>query len=242
MPPFLSIVIPAFNEADRLPQSLPQVLAFAAGQAYRVEILVVDNGSTDGTAGIVRDLAPHPPNLRLLQEPRRGKGLAVRAGVLAAEGEYRFICDADLSMPIEQIHRFLPPALVGVDVAIGSREAPGAVRHREPTYRHWIGRVFNWLVRLLAVPGVEDTQCGFKCLRGSVAEDLCRVQRLGGWAFDVELLFIARKRGYSLVEVPIDWYYGPGSRVRPLEDSWGMLMDLFRIRRNWRLGLYQPRD
>jgi dolichyl-phosphate beta-glucosyltransferase len=242
LPPFLSIVIPAFNEAGRLPQSLPQVLAFAVAQAYPVEVLVVDNGSTDRTATIVRDLAGHHANLRLIQDPRRGKGLAVRAGVLAVEGEYRFICDADLSMPIEQVNRFLPPALEGFDVAIGSREAPGAVRFHEPAYRHWIGRVFNWLVRLLAVPGIGDTQCGFKCFRGAVAEDLCRVQRLEGWTFDVELLFVARKRGYRLVEVPIDWYYDAGSRVRPIQDSWVMLMDLFRIRRNWRRGLYYPRD
>lgn len=223
-----------------MPESLTRVVGFLEAQAYPSEVLVVDNGSTDGTASIVREFAGRHSNLRFLQDPHRGKGLAVRIGLLAAEGDYRFICDADLSMPIDQVSRFLPPALAGFDIAIASREAPGAVRYGEPDYRHWIGRVFNWAVRILAVPGFHDTQCGFKCFRGPVAADLFSVQRLDGWTFDVEVLSIALRRGYRVVEVPIPWHYNPGSRVRPLRDSLVMLADLFRIRANWRRGLYLP--
>lgn len=238
MPLFLSVVIPAYNEEARLPATLGRVLAYLQRQPYTWEVLVVDNGSTDRTSDTVRSVAEGQPMLRLLREERRGKGLAVRKGLLAARGEYRFICDADLSMPIEEVDRFLPPVLGGADIAIGSREAPGAVRYGEPAYRHWIGRVFNWLVRLLAVPGFHDTQCGFKCFRAAVAEDLFSVQRLDGWTFDVEVLFIALRRGYRVVEVGIPWYFEPGSRVHPLRDSVRMLIDLFRIRRNWRRGVY----
>jgi glycosyltransferase involved in cell wall biosynthesis len=238
----LSIIIPALNEEDRLPESLTKVVGFLEDQAYPAEVLVVDNGSTDRTAAIGQEFAARHSNLRLLQDPHRGKGLAVRRGLLAAQGEYRFICDADLSMPIEEVSRFLPPALEGYDIAIASRETPGAVRYGEPAYRHWIGRVFNQAVKLLAVPGFEDTQCGFKCFRAQAGEDLFRVQRLDGWTFDVEVLFIALRRGYRVVEVPIPWYYNPGSRIRPVRDAFGMLADLFRIRANWRRGLYAPRN
>jgi len=238
--PFLSLVIPALNEEDRLPLSLHQAIAFLEAQSYTSELLVVDNGSTDRTAEIAYDLGRQHAMLRLLHEPRRGKGAAVRTGMLAAEGEYRFIADADFSMPIGELNRFLPPALTGFDIAIASREVPGAVRYGEPAHRHWIGRAFNLLVRLLAVPGFQDTQCGFKCFRGVTAEDLFRVQRLEGWTFDVEVLHVAQQRGCRIVEVPIAWTYHAGSRVRVLRDSFTMLSDLIRIRRNGRRGFYAP--
>lgn len=241
MPPLLSIVIPALNEESRLPDTLTRVLTFLQGQAYSSEVLVVDNGSTDRTSEIAAGFTASHSNLRLLRDPRSGKGLALRLGMLAAEGMYRFICDADLSMAIEDVNRFLPPALEGYDIAIASREAPGAVRVGEPAYRHWIGRAFNGLVRLLAVPHFHDTQCGFKCFRGEVAEDLFAVQVLDGWTFDVEVLFIGLRRGYRIVEVPIHWTYNPGSRVRPFRDSLTMFLDLFRVRGNWRQGLYSRR-
>jgi hypothetical protein len=141
-------------------------------------------------------------------------------------------------MPIDQINRFLPPELQDYDIAIASREAAGAVRYGEPFYRHWVGRAFNRIVRRLAVPGFQDTQCGFKCFRGQAADVLFPLQRLHGWTFDVELLFVALRRGYRVVEVPIPWYYYPGSRISILRDSLAMFTDLFRIRRNWRRGLY----
>jgi hypothetical protein len=149
-----------------------------------------------------------------------------------ALGEYRFLCDADLSMPIEQVNRFLPPNLETVDVAIGSREVPGAKRYNEPAYRHWIGRVFNSMVRLLVLPGLQDTQCGFKCFRDEVAEIVFSQQTLDGMSFDAEVLYIARKKGFKIVEVPIDWYFDPDSRVRLVQDSMRMGWDLLKIR--WR--------
>jgi dolichyl-phosphate beta-glucosyltransferase len=162
--------------------------------------------------------------------------------MLAARGEYRFICDADLSMPIEEVNKFLPPALDRYDVAIGSREAPGARRFNEPLYRHLMGRLFTTIVKLLAVRGFEDTQCGFKCFRAEVACDLFGVQRLNGMSFDVEALFIAQRRGYKIVEVPINWYFSAESRVRLIDDSLRMVGELLEVRRNWRRGAYDRVD
>ncbi|MFQ6100834.1 MAG: dolichyl-phosphate beta-glucosyltransferase [Anaerolineae bacterium] len=234
----MTIVVPAYNEERRLPTTLPQVIDFAESQDYPVEVLVVDNASTDRTSDIAREIAAEHPIVSLLFQPIRGKGAAVRKGMFEGRGEYLFMCDADLAMPIEEASKFLPPTLSDYDVAIASREAPGAVRHNEPWYRHLMGRVFNLIVRLLAVPGIQDTQCGFKCFRREVAHAILSVQRIDGWAFDVEILHIAQRRGYCLVEVPIHWYYGEGSRVSPLYDSWNMLREVLRIRRNSRTGLY----
>jgi dolichyl-phosphate beta-glucosyltransferase len=236
--PFLSIIIPAHNEENRLPGSLKMVLAFLQEQPYQAEIIVVENGSHDRTAEIAHSFAERHDNLHLIREARAGKGLAVRRGMLEANGDYRFICDTDLSMPIEEINRFLPPTLQDFDIAIASREVPGAVRYGEPVYRHVIGRAFNWLVRLIAVPGIHDTQCGFKCFRAEHVDDLFRTQQIDGWTFDVEVLFIAIQRGYRVVEVPIPWYYNPGSQVHILRDAFKMFIDLLQIRQNWRRGLY----
>jgi len=214
------------------------VLAFAEAQDYPLDVLVVDNASTDRTSDIVREIAAEHSIVSLLHQPIRGKGAAVRKGMFEGRGEYLFICDADLAMPIEEISKFLPSTLGQYDVAIASREVPGAVRYDEPWYRHLMGRVFNLLVRLLAVPGIQDTQCGFKCFRREAARDLFSAQTIDGWAFDVEILHIARRRGYRLVEVPIHWYYGANSRISPLRDSWNMLREVVRIRRNGRAGLY----
>jgi dolichyl-phosphate beta-glucosyltransferase len=239
LPPPLSIILPAHNEQARLPDSLTRILAFVATESPRAEVIVVENGSTDQTAEVAEAFARKHPNLRLLRDSRRGKGLAVRQGILAATGQWRFICDVDLSMPIEQLPRFLPPA-VDAPVAIASREAPGAVRYGEPAHRHWVGRGFNLLVRLLAVPDLHDTQCGFKCFRADAAEELFRLQVLDGWTFDVEVLFLAQRRGYRVVEIPIPWYYAPGSRVRLARDSLAMLTDLLRIRWHAARGRYGP--
>ena len=235
---FFSIIIPAHNEEHRLPATLQTVDAYLARQAYSSEVLVVENGSQDFTAVVTEAFASEHPRVRLIRESRRGKGLAVRRGMLEAAGQYRFVCDADLSMPIEEVAKFLPPKLEAYEVAIGSREAPGARRYNEPAYRHVMGRVFNSLVKFFAVPGYEDTQCGFKCFRGEAAADIFSVQALDGMSFDVEALYIARKRGYRIVEVPIDWYYMSESRVRLVEDSLRMFSDILAIRRNWRTGKY----
>ena len=239
--PLLTIVIPAYNEERRLPTTLPRVVAFAEAQDYPVEVLVVDNASTDHTPEIARQIAAEHPIISLLYQPIRGKGAAVRKGMLEGRGEYLFICDADLAMPIEEVSKFLPPTLSNYDVAIASREVPAAVRHNEPWYRHLMGRVFNLLVRLLAVPGIQDTQCGFKCFHREAARDIFTTQIVDGWAFDVEILYIARRRGYRIVEVPIHWYYGQGSRVSPIRDSIKMVMEVLRIRRNGRAGRYDQK-
>jgi dolichyl-phosphate beta-glucosyltransferase len=236
--PFLSIIIPAYNEENRLPTTLEQVFHFLEKQPYASEVIVVENGSTDKTFEFAQKLAHQHKNLRVIHNEERGKGGAVLRGVREALGEYVFICDADLSMPVAEISKFLPPALNDFDIAIGSREAPGAVRYNEPYYRHLTGRVFNMLIRLMVLPDLQDTQCGFKCLRAGVARDIFPFQTLTGWAFDVELLYIAHLHGYRILEIPIDWYFNADSKVRVLRDSWRMFIDLLVIRRNARRGYY----
>jgi dolichyl-phosphate beta-glucosyltransferase len=239
--PFLSVVLPAYNEEKRLPESLKAITDFVSKKGYPVEVLVVDNNSTDRTSAIIREYARQCSFVRGLFEGTQGKGAAVRTGMLAARGEYRFICDADLSMPIEEIDNFLPPRLDQVDIAIASREAPGAVRYNEPWYRHLMGRVFNTTVRLFAVPGLQDTQCGFKMFRAEVVENIFPLQTMNGWSFDVEILYAAHCWGYTIVEVPIHWYYKNNTRIHPIRDSIDMFLEVIKIRRNGRRGLYHPR-
>lgn len=240
-PPLLSLVIPAYNEGGRLPNTLPMVTAFLEAQPYQSEVIIVDNNSSDHTSEIAAQFATNRPYMRLLNEPKQGKGAAVRTGMLAASGDYLFMADADFSMPVQEINKFLPPQMVEYDVAIGSREAPGAVRYNEPEYRHLMGRVFNFYVKILAIPGFEDTQCGFKCFRREVAWDILPYQTIDGWAFDVELLFIALRRGYQVKEIPVQWYYGESSRVSPIRDSFNMIREVLRIRRNGATGRYERR-
>ena len=239
--PLLSIIIPAHNEESRLPRSLEQVFAFLEKQGYPSEVVVVENGSTDRTLEMAQDYASRHPNLRVLHEPGRGKGLAVRRGMLEARGEYRFMCDADLSMPVDEVGKFLPPALSGFDLAIGSREVRGAVRYNEPAYRHVGGRLINLMIRLLILPHLQDTQCGFKCFRAEAAEFIFRRQVMDGWSFDVEVLYLAERFGYKIAEVPIDWYYRPESKVSAVRDAFQMLTDIFQIRLNARNGRYDAR-
>jgi dolichyl-phosphate beta-glucosyltransferase len=236
--PAISIVIPAFNEAHRLPASLASIRAYVGAQAWPSEVLVVDDGSSDATAAIVEECAEGWRALRLIRRPHRGKGAALSAGMLAAAGDYIAIADADLSMPVAEFDRFSVDALGPYDIAIGSREAPGARRFGEPWYRHLMGRVFNRVVQLLVLPGIQDTQCGFKCLRREVAVELCQCQTVAGWGFDVELLYAARQRGYRIVEVPINWYYKADSRVRLARDTISMVRDVLSIRANSRQGRY----
>lgn len=239
MPVFLSIVIPAHREQHRLVPTLRAVCAYLEQQPYVSEVLVVENDDRDSAPVATRfELG----RVRWLRESRRGKGLAVRRGVLEAVGQYRFICDADLSMPIDELPKFLPPRLEEFDIAIGSREAPGARRTGEPALRRLMSRAFSRLVRVSVLPQFADTQCGFKCFRGDVAVDLFTAQRLGGLSFDVEVLYIALNRGYRIVEVPIEWHYCPEGRVRLVEDSLAMLRDLLLIRHNWAQGKYARKD
>ena len=239
--PLLSIIIPAHNEENRLPRSLEQVFAFLADQSYQAEVLVIENGSQDRTLEIAQGFTSRFKTLRVIHEAGRGKGLAVRRGMLEAQGEYRFMCDADLSMPIEEVNKFMPPKLPGFDIAIGSREVSGAVRYNEPFYRHFGGRFINYLIRVLILPQLQDTQCGFKCFRAEVAEDLFGQQLLNGWSFDVEVLYLAERAGYKIAEIPVNWYYRTESKVRALPDAMRMISDIFQMRTNMRRGLYNLR-
>jgi len=240
--PFLSVVIPAYNEEYRLPRTLEQIFAFLQEQNYVSEVIVIENGSSDRTYEIARGFADRYENLHVLREEQRGKGNAVKRGMLEARGEYRFLCDADLSMPIVQINRFLPPQLTNLDIAIGSREALGAVRHNEPEFRHLGGRLINLAIRLSILPGLQDTQCGFKCFRAEVADKIFPCQSISGWAFDIEVLYVARKYGYQIVEIPIDWYFDAETKLRAVNDALRMLRDIFLIHRNNLRGLYDPQD
>lgn len=248
--PFLSVVVPAYNEARRLPKNLRRILAYLQTQDYSFEVIVVDDGSTDETAVSVREIAASDPRVHLIENPHFGKGYTVRTGMLAATGEIALFSDADLSAPIEELEGLLPWFDRGYDVVIGSREG-GGTRQRigEPFYRHLMGRIFNLLVRILAVRGVQDTQCGFKAMRGEVAQDLFPRLRLHNGsagpiqgsmvtAFDVELLFLAQKRGYKIKEVPVEWHYGSESKVNPLKDSWRNFKDVATVRWNDLRGRY----
>jgi dolichyl-phosphate beta-glucosyltransferase len=237
-PPLLSLVLPVYNEHDRLPRTLRILCKYLSRRRIAAEIIVVDDGSADDTAALVQRRMLAWPALRLISTPHRGKGHAVRTGLLAAQGAYVCFCDADLSMPITELPKFLPPLRPDIAVAIASREAPGAHRYGEPVHRHLLGRVFNLLVRTLALPGIQDSQCGFKCFHGEVARQLAAAQTLDGWGFDVELLYLARRWGYGVVEIPVEWRYAPSSRVSPLRDSWRMARDVLAVRRNAQAGRY----
>jgi len=237
---FLSVIIPAYNEESRLPDTLEQVFHFLEKQRFSSEVIVVENGSTDKTFEVAQKFSSRHKNFRVIQT-ERGKGTAVQRGMLEAQGEYRFMCDADLSMPIEEVTKFLPPALNDIDIVIASREVEGSVRYDEPRYRHFGGRGINYIIQILALPGLNDTQCGFKCFRADVVEDIFNLQTMKGWSFDIELLFIARRRGYRVREIPIDWYYHPETKVNAVRDALRMIGDIFRIRTNaWR-GRYEAR-
>ena len=240
--PFLSLIVPAYNEALRLPLTLMKAAAYLDRKEFISEVLVVDDGSTDATSSIVATLARTWPCLRLLRTPHRGKGHAVRAGVLASRGQFVFLCDADLSMPISELDRFVCGHPDDTVVAIASREGPGAQRFNEPVDRHIMGRVFNAFVRWMVLPRIQDSQCGFKFLPGDLARAMATAQTLDGWGFDVELLAIARHWGYRIVEIPIAWYHVRSSRIRPVRDTWHMVGEVLTVRRNLRLGLYTLPD
>lgn len=235
MPPVaaeLSVVIPAYNEARRLGATLDRIAAYLGERGVEHEIVVVDDGSTDPTAELV---AAHPaPGLRLLRQPaNRGKGAALRAGVAATAGERVLLTDADLSTPIAEIERLEPRLAAGADLVLGSRAAPGArIDLHQPFYRELMGKTFNRIIRLLGVRGIRDTQCGFKLLRGEAARDLFPRLTIDGFAWDVELVWLARRRGWRVEEVGVSWADSADSRVHPVRDSAAMLRDVMRMR--WR--------
>ncbi|MBN2307362.1 MAG: glycosyltransferase family 2 protein [Candidatus Hydrogenedentes bacterium] len=234
----LSIVIPAYNEASRIPATLRRVDEYLSRQTYDSEIVVVDDGSTDDTAAAVRDTLP---GVHLVSYGRNyGKGHAVKTGMMVAVGAYRVFYDADASTPIEELERLLPCFYDGADIVIGSRSLPESdVQVRQTWYREQMGRMFNRLLRLLALTSFPDTQCGFK---GFTAE-ACRIvfprQTLDRFSFDAELLFIAELHGLRIDQLPVRWINCPHTRVNALLDSLGMMRDIIRVRRNKALGKYR---
>ncbi|HLQ31618.1 MAG TPA: dolichyl-phosphate beta-glucosyltransferase [Chloroflexota bacterium] len=240
--PRLTIVVPTYNERERIGSTVDRISDFIQGQAFSTELLVVDDGSVDGTADLVESLrnGSRPP-IGVIRNDHRGKAYTVRTGMLAARGRYVLFSDADLSTPIEEVSRFLPFLDQGYEVVIGSREAPGAKRFDEPLTRHVMGRIFTRLVQLITGQRFEDTQCGFKAFSRKAAQDIfSRVQLYGPnspvikrsrvTGFDVELLFLARKLGLRIREEPVRWYYSRGSKVDPLRDSIQNLLDVVKVR------------
>ncbi|HEY4239611.1 MAG TPA: dolichyl-phosphate beta-glucosyltransferase [Kofleriaceae bacterium] len=244
MSPFvdLSIVIPAYNEELRIPPVLDRLAAFLATQPLRFEIVVVDDGSRDGTCRVVEEAMTRIPGLRLVrQTPNRGKGAAVRLGMLAARGQIRVMSDADGSMPPEQLPRLLAPIIAcKAEIAIGSRYADGAKANVvQPRYRVLWSRLCNRVIQRSLVPGVRDTQCGFKAFTAEAARDLFGRGVIDGWAFDLEILALARRAGFGIAEVGVEWTDDRRSRVNPLKDMMKVVREALTIRRNLRSGIYE---
>jgi dolichyl-phosphate beta-glucosyltransferase len=245
-----SIVIPAYNEADKITSSLTKIDNYMTTFSGNYEIVVVDDGSTDQTAKIVEEFSADHPNVLLIKIAHKGKGIAVWTGVMRAAGKYIYMCDADLSTPISELKKLSVWMIdQNFDIVIASREGIGAQRIGEPLYRHVMGRGFNWLTQIIAISGINDTQCGFKLFKSDVAKELFSTLRVYNpqsgvlknayvGAFDVEFLVIARRRGYKIKEVPVVWKYVNTTRVAPITDSLKMFRDVIKIKINDLQGLY----
>jgi glycosyltransferase involved in cell wall biosynthesis len=245
-----SVVIPAYNEFDKISSTVTQVLGFMRGFTGSFELIVVNDGSNDNTAQIVKDMAEENPELMLIDNPHKGKGYAVWTGIMKAQGEFIYMADADLSTPISELKK------LGVwaedqnfDVVVASREGIGAQRIGEPFYRHLMGRIFNYWVQLIALPGIQDSQCGFKLFKKKAAKDIfSRLQIYGGdskqlknaylGAWDVEMLYLARKLRYNVKQVPVTWVHVRTTRISPLRDSVKMALDVLRVKINDIRGKY----
>lgn len=238
--PELSIVIPAYNESARIESALERVTCCVAEQGWNAEILVVDDGSSDETAQIVQRWMQTHPRLHLIQNPgNRGKGYSVRNGLLQAAGDIVMFTDADLSAPMEEAERLIAAIREGADVAIGSRWLDRARQTiHQPLYRQFFGRCFNWITRTVMGLPFKDTQCGFKAFKRSAAQVIFRLQTIERWGFDPEILFIARKLGYQIREVPVTWGHDERSRISYLKDGMKMLQDMAHIRSNSLAGRY----
>jgi len=238
--PKYSIVIPAYNEIARLPATLQSVVDCIRERGWSAEVIVVNDGSTDATAKVVQDFARNAPEVRLLENPvNRGKGFSVRAGMLAALGEVVLFTDADLSAPIEEVEHLFAAIASGADIAIGSRWLEkGRQTHRQPLYRQFFGRCFNAVIRAVMGLKFADTQCGFKAFTREAAQTVFQLQTIERWGFDPEMLFIALKRGFWIIEVPVSWAHDERTRMSYLKDGMKMLQEIAIIR--WRAfrGLY----
>lgn len=230
--PSYSIVIPAYNEDARIGTSLEKVLAHVARKRWDAEVIVVNDGSQDKTVEIVRQCAARNPRLRLLENPgNRGKGYSVRNGMLHASGEVLLFSDADLSSPIAEADKLFAAIADGADIAIGSRWLRTELQtRRQPLYRQLFGRIFNLLLRLILGLQFKDTQCGFKAFTRQAARAIFPLQQIERWGFDPELLYLARKFRYRVVEVPVQWAHRSGTRIHPLRDGSRMFLDMLKIR------------
>jgi dolichyl-phosphate beta-glucosyltransferase len=239
-PPRISVIAPVYNEEEWIASFIDQVREELQRLRVPWEIVVVDDGSTDSTTTVAAQAANLDNRVRLLRTDHRGKGAAVRRGLLEAHGAWRFVADVDLSMPIDNLKLFLAALNREPvpDLVIGSREAPGAERIGEPWLRHVVGRAFNALVQAVVLPGIEDTQCGYKLITANAASAICPHLTIEGFAFDVELLFLARRRGFTIQEVGITWRCRKASRVR-LGNGAAAFLDIVRVRLNARLGRYR---
>lgn len=239
----ISIVIPAYNEQDRLAATLAVILSFLDREQWQfAEVVVVDDGSTDGTARLVEDISARSPVVRLVRNPgNRGKGYSVRHGVLEAKGDWILFTDADLSAPIEEMDKLIVTARERrAAVVVGSRALDRSlITVHQSGFRETAGRVFNLCVRLLTGLPFSDTQCGFKLFEAEAAREIFRRQRLERFGFDVEVLFIARRLGFISAETPVRWSHSEGTKVRMLHDSLNMFLDLIRIRWNHLMGRYR---
>jgi dolichyl-phosphate beta-glucosyltransferase len=227
----LSIVIPAYNEEKRITATLESIFEFLKNRSRKFEIIVVDDGSSDNTAAIVENLKDIHPELKLVRNGvNRGKGFSVRNGVAESSGQYCLFTDADSSSPVENILLFLPFAGEN-KIVIGSRKLKQSqIRTRQPFFREFIGRGFNFLVRMMVFRGIKDTQCGFKMFSRKIAKDLFPMLTIDGFAFDVELLYLCRKMGFEIAEVPISWKHDDRSTIKPFRDSLMMFYEILKIR------------
>jgi glycosyltransferase involved in cell wall biosynthesis len=241
--PKYSIVIPAYNEHARIPATLEAVVSCIRANGWSTEVIVVNDGSRDDTAQLVRSFAEHAPEVQLLENPgNRGKGYSVRNGVLHARGEIVLFTDSDLSAPIEEADRLFAAIAAGADIAIGSRWLEsGRQTHRQPLYRQIFGRCFNAVTRMVMRLPFVDTQCGFKAFTRAAAQTVFQLQTIERWGFDPEILFIALKRGYTVKEVPVSWAHDERSRMSYLKDGLQMLKELAIIRWNALTGRYSRR-
>jgi dolichyl-phosphate beta-glucosyltransferase len=239
--PQYSIIVPAFNESERISTTLERVLGYAAEQRWNSEVIVVDDGSRDATTDIVREYMQKNPAVRLLQNPgNRGKGYSVRNGMLNAKGDVLLFSDADLSSPIEEAHKLFSAVANGADVAIGSRWLQTELQtRRQPLYRQFFGRIFNLALRLVLGLNFKDTQCGFKAFSRRSAEAIFPHQHIERWGFDPEILFLARRFGFKTVEVPVSWAHREGTRLSPFRDGIRMFGELLKIRWNALMGKYK---
>ena len=235
-PPELSVVIPAFNESRRLPSTLRTVEMYLREANRRSELIVVDDGSTDDTAEGVDQMIREGMKLHLLRHAgNRGKGAAVRTGMLAATGDMVLFTDADLSTPIKDVERLIAALEQGADVAIGSRALDRSlIEVHQPWVRDRMGRIFNLFVQAILLPGLKDTQCGFKAFRRNAARDLFGATEAEGFEFDAEVLYRAKRSGLKIREIPVHWRNNPDTRVNAISDSARMLVSLFRVRRKVR--------